>query len=167
MIISKDIIDAKIAAKQAAEEARIKTLWDSIEAKIPEIEALTSDLADIIDTYFYVKKKDESAGEKLWSFMVQVDIKLGIDFCNGLDLSSKFGIRPEHLSHKEAFPHLYVTLQGGRFGKTWDDLYPLSEMKARLTPDRYGEMLAAITLLIEAVPEYKKRIAAELNNLLQ
>ena len=168
MIISKDIIDAKISARQAAEDARTKALWKAIEAKIPAVEALTSDLVDIIDTYRYLNEKDVVAGKELWDFMVtQKEHLLNITLCNGLEIETQYGIRPDSLSVKGVFSHLYVTMEGGMFGPAWDELYPLNEMKEKLSPSSYESMLNAMVLLLEEVPEYKKRIINKITEIIK
>ena len=168
MIIAKELIDASVNAKNAAEEARIKSLWESIEGMIDRVKGLSSVIGDIMDTFYYVQKMDDGIGTQMWSLMCREDKEFDLDFCNAImDVKEgRCGVRP-YYTRKGCFGNIYVTKIGVYFGPDHNTLYPIGELKDRLQPKDYESMLNAMCLLVESVPAYKERIAIKLSQILQ
>ena len=167
MIIAKELIDASINSKNAAQAAYEKALLEAILSCVGRVEALTSIILDIMDTYRYLNKQDDGMGTSLWSIMCHDDKDFDLDFCNAIldKPGGKCGVRP-YYARKNCFGNIYVTQIGVFFGPDHNTLYPLSELKDRLQPKDYQSMLNAMNLLIEAVPAYKERLITKLNGLL-
>ena len=168
MIIAKELIDASVNAKNAAEEAKIKSLWESIEGMINRVKDLSSVIGDIMDTFYYVREQDEGIGTQMWHMLCREDTEFDLDFCNAImDVNGgRCGVRP-HYTRKDCYGNIYVTRIGIYFGPDHATLYPIDELKDKLQPKSYESMLKAMCLLIEAVPAYKKRIVSKLSQILQ
>ena len=170
MIIAKELIDASIDSKNLAQQNYEKKMLDAVKSKIPEVEKLSSDIADIIETYRYVRSKDEKIGNKMWSLICKEGDDLKIDFCNAITDSpaTKLGVRPHYSAGKQYYGDLYVTCGGVLFGDL-KDLKQLTEANVKdwLRPQSYATMFNSMELLIEAIPAYKERIANKLNELLK
>lgn len=168
MIIGKELIDASVKAKNAAEEARIKALWESIEGMIGRVENLSSIIGDIMDTFYYVRDLDKDMGAQMWSLLCHEDKDFDLDFCNAImDVSGgRCGVRP-YYSRMGCFGNIYVTKIGVYSGPSHNTLYSLDELEDWLQPKDYESMLNAMCFLVEAVPAYKERIVSKLNQILQ
>ncbi len=168
MIIAKEIIDASINVKKEAEEAKTKAMWKSIEVMTDRVERLSSDIKDIMDTYFYLRDKDEKIANKFWNLICHEDKELNLDFCNAiLDIKGgRCGVRPSFTA-KGCFSNIYVTKIGVFFGPSCNNLYPLESLKHKLEPKDYESMLNAMCLLVESVPAYKERLTNKLSKILQ
>jgi hypothetical protein len=168
MIIKKELIDASINAKNAAKEAKDKAIAESVLGLVEKMKELPPIIKDIMDTFFYVKKSDDSLGSLMWRAMCSEDEGFGLDFCNAIreEAGDRCGVRP-HWSRKECFSDLYVTSSGVYFGERYDELYPIDELKDRLRAESYEPMLKAMCLMIEAVPAYRDKVASVLNGLLE
>ena len=168
MIIAKELIDASINAKNAAKEAKDNALIEAILGKVDEMKKLPSIIKDIMETYRYVNKSGEKLGKLMWGVICGEDSPLNLDFCNAIMErdGDRCGVRP-HYAAKGYFRDLYVTSNGVYFGKEWNDLYPIDELKDRLQTESYEPMFKAMCLMIEAVPAYRDKVASKLNELLQ
>lgn len=168
MIIAKELIDASINAKNAAKEAKNKALLEAILGKVKEMKKLPAVIKDIMETFRYVRNADDKLGSLMWSVICKECVPLNLDFCNAIKETAgdRCGVRP-HYSAKGYFPNLYVTSKGVYFGLEWNDLYPIDELKDRLSTESYESMFKAMCLMIEALPAYRDKVASKLNELLE
>ena len=168
MILSKEMIDASINSKNAAQAAHEKAMWEAIESMVDKVNGLAPIIGDIMDTFHYLKALDKAMSDQLWSVICSEDEPLGLDFCNAIldQPGGKCGVRP-HYSRRGCFRNIYVTKIGVCFGLSYDDLHPLSEMKDILQPKDYDYMLNAMCLLVEAVPAYRDIVEQKLKTILE
>lgn len=167
MIISKELIDASINSKNAAQAAHEKAMREAIESMVDKVNNLAPIIGDIMDTFHYLKTQDKAMSSQLWSIICSEDEPLGLDFCNAIldQPGGKCGVRPRY-SRKGCFGNIYVTEIGVYCGPSYKELYPLSELK-RLEPKDYESMLNAMCLLVEAVPAYRDIVEQKLKTILE
>lgn len=87
-ICNKALIDVKFESKRNADEARRAVLVKAILEAKEAAKAFTSDVADIFDTYKYIKAKDANVASKFWLDICYECNKFNIDFANAFPIES-------------------------------------------------------------------------------
>ena len=171
MIIPKELIDASVKSKQAAKVAKDKAMLDAIKAKVPEVQKRTEDIRELVDTFYYVRKQDEHWGGLLWHAICHEGDVFHLDFCNAIlpESGESLGVRVHYIFSKTHATNIYVTTKrvlivnyDGRGGK---DYCELKDLESFIKPEEYEKVLNTLTLLIEAIPAYKDKIAKVLNDI--
>lgn len=167
MIIAKEFIDASIDAKNAANEAFNNAMLEAIKNQLPELKQLPDIIKEIMDTYRYVKKRDEKASTSMWTAMCCESEKFDLDFFNALRITGTTycGVRP-HFAKRGVRSNLCVT-EIGIFFSGDSGLYTIDELMDCTKPDQYESTSRAISLLVDSVPKYRDRLANQLREILK
>lgn len=167
MIIAKEFIDASIDAKNAAKEAFNNAILEAIKNKMPELKQLPDIIKEIMDTYRYVKKRDEKASTSMWTAMCCESEKFDLDFFNALRITgiTYCGVRP-HFAKRGVRSNLCVT-EIGIFFSGDSGLYTINELMDCTKPDQYESTSRAIFLLVDSVPKYRDCLADQLREILK
>lgn len=131
---SKAILDTKFESRRAAEEAKRKVLLKAIQDAVDAATSFTIDVADILDTYAYIKKNDSVAAEKLWTDITTTSRQYGIDFANAFVLSNdckrECAFKTSHSAADMYVTHNTVVLRSSRSQTTGFDVNTLTTSEA-------------------------------------
>ena len=161
-IRSKALLDAKFESKRNAEESKhqvlVKAILDAKEAAA----SFSVDVADIIDTYMYIREHDKKAAEPLWQDITYTSKQYGIDFANAFPMTSTTNrawvFRTVYSAAHMVVSRNTVVLRDKDTLLKDLDVNSLSNTDAEL-------FLAAITKFNEGFPKYVKHFFELIENI--
>lgn len=167
MIIAKEFIDASIDAKNAAKEAFNNARLEEIYNKLPELKQLPDIIKDIMDTLRYIEERDKKTAIQMWGAMCNEGRQFDLDFFNALRITGTTycGVRP-HFAKRGVRSDLCVT-EIGIFFSGDSGLYTIDELMDCTEPNQYESTSKAIFLLVDSVPKYRDCLANQLKEILK
>jgi len=152
-IRNQNEIDSKLFWAQEIANAEWSVKRKIIQSKYKDLKNLSSCIADLMDTYHYIKHKNEDWGSKMWSLMCSLSReKYGLDFCNALKMQgfNECGVRPRKgLAIYVINDGVYVDYEkdSPKFGEAF---YSNTYYK----PIQFDAIIESMDLLITNVPKF-------------
>lgn len=166
MILNQNVIDTAFEARAVSEMAQKDTYLKQIEEKMVELRGLTKHIADIMETYFYIKERDEKLSGTIWKIMCQAASDCGLDFCNAIRDDDRCGVRINYANNCTRYTDLYITAKNVvtlRFGDFTMD-YVRRHLADKYVSD-YESVYKAILFMIGAVPKYLELVSEHIDKI--
>lgn len=166
MILNKNIIDTALEARSVSEQAQKEAFLEKIEGKMGELRGLTKHIADIMETYSYVRRKDEGLSKSVWSALCGCARNCELDFCNAIREDDKCGVRINYTNKCTKYTDLYVTaknvvtLKSGDFTMDYVRNYLADKFVSE-----YEAVYKAILFMIDAVPKYAESVSEQIDGI--
>lgn len=166
MILNKNIIDTALQTREVSERAQKDAYLKEIQGKMDELRGLTKHIADIMETYFYIRRQDEGVSKLVWGVMCDCAGNCGLDFCNAIREDDKCGVRIWYGNKCTKYTDLYVTAKNVvtlKFGDFTMD-YVRQYLSDKNVSD-YEAVYKAIIFMIDAVPKYLEAVAEQIDKI--